>query len=175
MKKMADWKDYIEFEKNHTENIEKTKAFFQWLLDRFGNDFKDKEFKFGLEIGTGLSGGFLPFLKIKYPYAVDYVHGPIKEKAEELSFEDNKFGIVIISNTLDHCENPKLVAKQIKRVLKPGGILFIFNYFDEPDNHPWSFSDSKEILDMFTDLKVKYSHKWPKSSRSAFMVAVLEK
>lgn len=175
MKKMAKWEDYVEFEKKHTEDVSHTKAFFVWVLDNFGQHVKDKKFERGLEIGVGLSGGFLPFLDIDDKVAVDYVHGPIKEKAENLSFSDNSFDLVVISNTLDHCQEPKKVAREIKRVLKQGGLLFLFNYFDEPDNHPWSYSTSDEITPLFKGMKILSLTEYPKTKRNPFMVATLQK
>lgn len=175
MKKMATWENYLEFEKTHKEDVEKTLEFFNWVLDTFVPKLKEKEFEFGLEIGTGLSGGYLPLLNIKNPLALDYVYGPIKEKAENLNFADNSFDIVIISNTLDHCENPPKVADEIKRVLKKGGLVFLFNYFDEGDNHPWSYSNSEEILKMFKGLKVISLSEYPKGKRNPFMVSILQK
>ena len=175
MKKMASWEDYIKFEHTHKENVEKTLEFFKWVLKTYGKEVVDKEFENGLEIGTGLSGGYLPLLNIKNPVAVDYVYGPIKDKAEVLRFRNNTFDIVIISNTLDHCEDPRLAVKEMTRVLKDGGLLFIFNFYDEPDNHPWSFSNSKEILDLFIDFQTISFNEYPKRKRNAFMVATLQK
>lgn len=46
--------------------------------------------------------------------------------AENLSFEDNSFDTVCISNTIHHLSNIDRVLGEMKRVLKPGG-LFIIN------------------------------------------------
>lgn len=54
--------------------------------------------------------------------APDNVHFSV-EDASALSFAAQTFDAVIISNALHIMPEPKLVLKNIKRVLKPGGIL----------------------------------------------------
>ncbi len=46
------------------------------------------------------------------------------EDATDLSFKDNTFDFVIIANVLHIMPNPDLAIKEIKRVLKPNGIVF---------------------------------------------------
>ena len=50
------------------------------------------------------------------------------EDATALSFDDNSFDAVIISNALHIMPNPELVLKNIKRVLKPNGLLIAPNF-----------------------------------------------
>jgi len=50
------------------------------------------------------------------------------EDATSLSFEDNSFDAVIISNALHIMPNPEMVLKNIKRVLKPNGLLIAPNF-----------------------------------------------
>lgn len=45
------------------------------------------------------------------------------EDGENLSFGDNSFDAVIISNALHIMPNPEAVLASIRRVLKPGGLL----------------------------------------------------
>lgn len=45
------------------------------------------------------------------------------EDATSLSFADASFDAVIISNALHIMQNPRLVLKNIRRVLRPGGLL----------------------------------------------------
>jgi len=49
----------------------------------------------------------------------------VKGFGEDLPFKDKKFNIVIATDTLDHTENPNRILKEIKRVLKAGGFLFL--------------------------------------------------
>ena len=50
------------------------------------------------------------------------------EDATSLSFDDNSFDAVIISNALHIMPRPDLVLENIKRVLKPNGILIAPNF-----------------------------------------------
>ena len=50
------------------------------------------------------------------------------EDATALSFDDNSFDAVVISNALHIMPNPELVLKNIKRVLKPNGLLIAPNF-----------------------------------------------
>jgi|Deesub1362A_J573_1020465.scaffolds.fasta_scaffold01197_9 ubiquinone/menaquinone biosynthesis C-methylase UbiE len=42
-----------------------------------------------------------------------------------LPFQDNRFDIVIITATLDHIKDPTTAIGEIRRVLKPGGKVFV--------------------------------------------------
>ncbi len=48
-----------------------------------------------------------------------------KGRGEELLFDDNSFELVIIENVIDHVQNPGKVIDEIRRVLKPRGILYL--------------------------------------------------
>ena len=50
------------------------------------------------------------------------------EDATTLSFDDNSFDAVVISNALHIMPEPELVLKSIKRVLKPNGLLIAPNF-----------------------------------------------
>lgn len=45
--------------------------------------------------------------------------------AEELPFEDSCFDIVTCQTVLMHVKNPQQVISEMRRVLKPGGVLFV--------------------------------------------------
>ena len=46
---------------------------------------------------------------------------------KKLPFKKNTFDIVCASDVWEHVETPRLMLKEIYRVLKPGGIIFIHN------------------------------------------------
>lgn len=48
-----------------------------------------------------------------------------KMNLEELAFEDNHFDTITMANSLHHLEHPKLVFKELMRVLKPGGLFVL--------------------------------------------------
>lgn len=45
--------------------------------------------------------------------------------AHHLAFEDNSFDTVAINNSLHHLQAPEVVLREMKRVLRPGGLLII--------------------------------------------------
>jgi len=51
-----------------------------------------------------------------------------KEDMEKLSYPDNFFDIVHCVNALDHVENPKKALEEMKRVIKPGGWIYLRHY-----------------------------------------------
>jgi len=171
------WKDYLEHEKVHTEDPKKTQQFFNYIIESFCPELKLLTGS-ALEIGIGQSGGYLGILGDQFDYTVslDPLFGEIKEKAEEMSFPDESFDLVIISNTLSHCDDPSLVAKQISRVLKKDGIVFLFNYYNEDQFHPHVYTNKKEITTLFSDLDIFLAKEMPsKKGRSAFLVMLAKK
>lgn len=49
----------------------------------------------------------------------------------DLLFEDNRFDVVMISNSLHHMERPEMVLKEMIRVLKKDGILFVYEMISD--------------------------------------------
>ncbi|MBD5778702.1 class I SAM-dependent methyltransferase [Pelagicoccus sp. NFK12] len=52
--------------------------------------------------------------------------------AEQLPFKDGTFDLVISLAVLEHVKDPKKVALEMQRVLKPGGLLWIDTAFLQP-------------------------------------------
>jgi len=119
-----------------------------------------------LEIGSG-AAGIITYLKSDYRYAIDpleNIYSSIEKftrirdkqvkyfnvKAEEISFEDNFFDLIIMDNVLDHCEDPAKVISQIQRVTKPGAII----YFRQNTYHAWG----KFIRTAIEFLKIDKGH-----------------
>ena len=100
------------------------------------------QFKQALNLGTG-EGDYDPMIA---PYceqliACDINENDVKfaknlnqgipniqykvENALDLSFEDNTFDLITSVDVMEHVGQPKLMTKEISRVLKPGGIALI--------------------------------------------------
>ena len=110
------------------------------LLFRHMDKELDKSAKI-LEVGSGPIG-IISFLKWGEKYAIDpledfFVNNPIliklrnpevkyiKGVGENIPFNNEMFSLVIIDNVIDHTSNPENVLKEIYRVLKNKGLLYI--------------------------------------------------
>jgi len=138
--------------------------FFELIWRCFCKSIHNKHFNKALEIGIGATGGFLCVIPhIKKRYAIDInideleAIGFLPSKthikyqqgdAEKMSYDDNSFDLVIMTNTIDHMDHPERAIKEIKRVLKPGGILLFQTFLKVPDPHPMTFDTPEEVNDM---------------------------
>ena len=89
--------------------------------------------------GTGIMSEFAHRCNSELKYtAVDPADGMLKyapkylqthvATAEELPFEDNSFEMMLMGESLHHLEDPELAMKEIVRVLKKNGRLFIYDF-----------------------------------------------
>lgn len=55
-----------------------------------------------------------------------------KEDVQSLSFPDNTFDRIISCETIEHVPHPQMAIRELHRVLKPGGLLYLTcpNYFN---------------------------------------------
>ncbi|UCC43069.1 MAG: methyltransferase domain-containing protein [Candidatus Zixiibacteriota bacterium] len=96
--------------------------------------------------------------------------------AEQLEFEDESFDTVAMRHSLHHLENVPAVLGEMKRVLRPGGLLIVCEVFQSPEtlqdnsqrhmHHWWAEVDRvcgvphfetytrQEILDIAEGLKL---------------------
>lgn len=76
-----------------------------------------------------------------------------------LPFEDNSADAVICESSLEHFKNPEKAVKEMYRVLKPGGLLyisapFIVGFHASPDDfYRWTLPGLKEFLKDFQEKK----------------------
>lgn len=80
----------------------------------------------------------------------------IKGKGESISLPDNKADVVFCSNVLNHTRYPEMVLKEIRRIMKPGGILYFDLHFDyQTVLHPHVYNrDSiKELLEKYFEIE----------------------
>ena len=97
-----------------------------------------------LEIGSG-PAGIITHLPSKFRCGIDpleFFYGRTEKcrqfrdrnvhylsaQAEFLPYSNDSFNLLIIDNILDHCEDIAAVFKEMKRVLAPGGILYLRNF-----------------------------------------------
>ena len=94
----------------------------------------------------------MPFYKEHFSKIINPDVDFRKAKGEQLPFDDNYFDGIIISNVLDHTDDPHLVLREIFRTLKPGGVAiievhvywwlsyFVKQYFKKNIGHPHVFT-----------------------------------
>lgn len=82
-------------------------------------------------------------------------------RAEELPFEDGSVDVIVCDNMLEHVPKPSLVIGEIKRVLKPHGIVyigipFIIQYHSSPhDYQRWTAEGLRTLMDGFAEQELK--------------------
>ncbi len=74
-----------------------------------------------LEMGYEVKAADIDPSKCKYP-DVEMIQCNI---LKGLPFNDNSFDAITITEVIEHMEDPYLTVRELNRVLKPGGILFI--------------------------------------------------
>jgi ubiquinone/menaquinone biosynthesis C-methylase UbiE len=120
----------------------------QWKVD-LRDDFlaviKEKGLKSMLEIGAGTGQDSIFFMKEGFVVtAVDLSEEHVKRCREKgvdaivmdfskMTFSDNSFDAIYSMNCLLHIPNDELfnVMREMKRVLKPNGIMFLCQYGDK--------------------------------------------
>tara|TARA_B100001765_G_C19484798_1_gene330716 strand:+ start:522 stop:1265 length:744 start_codon:yes stop_codon:yes gene_type:complete len=128
---------------NYYSEIERTSK-------KFTRDIVDivKETKILLDIGcgTGLNANFLKEKGYEI-YGIDVSQiaidkfnkkgfkGKIMDISQTLKFEENFFDVVFASEVIEHVSYTEGFLKEVKRILKPGGIL----YLSTPNSSFWPY------------------------------------
>ena len=130
-----DEKFLLEHSKNYSVKSQK-------ILEEAKEKFKDLKKIKTLQIGCGPLD-VINEIKIGEKHSIDPLADFYKEKfkfdynktnlvkgvGENLPYKDDYFDIVIFANVLDHTSNPEKVLSEIKRVLKPEGIVWLEAHF----------------------------------------------
>lgn len=80
--------------------------------------------------------------------------------AHNLPFEENTFEIILCTEVLEHVDNPFKVAKELHRVLKPGGKLILTTRFMYPlheaprDNWRFTVFNLRSLFSEFNEVEV---------------------
>ena len=105
------------------------------------NEFKDGLI---LDAGCGLRSVYYP--NVVNLEIVDYPTTDVIGFADKLPFPDNTFDAVFSLNVLEHVKDPFTSAKELERVLKPGGKLYVAVPFLQPfhgyPNHYYNMTTS---------------------------------
>ena len=121
--------------------------------------------EFILDCGAGSRGVYYPNV-VNFEIAV-YPSTDVKGVGEMLPFRDNSFSAVISIAVLEHVKDPWLCAKEILRVLRPGGDLICCVPFLQPLHgypHHYYNMTALGLLNLFKDHVDVVTHKVPPST-----------
>lgn len=88
----------------------------------------------------------------------DLIDGVQRQDMEKLTYEDNSFDVVHCRNALDHTKNALAVVKEMIRICRPGGLVYIKCWLDQKEtkgHHYWSAKEDG----VFTNGKTNFSLK----------------
>ena len=87
----------------------------------------------------------------------------------DLQFDDGEFDIAVCLSILEHIQNPQVAIKELYRVLKPGGVIWVqvpfhFPYHESPKDY-WRVSPDglREWMSDFEEIRCG-SLKWTRTS-----------
>jgi SAM-dependent methyltransferase/uncharacterized protein YbaR (Trm112 family) len=102
--------------------------------------------------------------------------------ADRLPFRDNSFGAVISQAVFEHLQYPQAAVEEIRRVLKPGGVVKIDTAFLQPEHgYPHHFYNATEtgLREWFREFDLRWSgvepHQHPRWSLSWFLGVYLDR
>lgn len=178
------WEKAQEYESAWWKNV--TDIYDTAYLERFASDIEDKLANTDLniseadiiEVGAG-PVGIVSCLRGRRRVATDPLdnlfesvdtycryrekareHGVsyMEAKGEKLPFDDQEFDLLITDNVLDHTESPDQIISEARRVLKPGGMVYlrlnVYHFWGRfirwlmelaviDRGHPYTFSSGK--------------------------------
>jgi SAM-dependent methyltransferase len=106
-----------------------------------------------LDCGAGSRGDFFP--NVVNLEVADYPSTDVLGVAEELPFRDNSFDGALCMNVLEHVRDPFKAAREIARVLKPGGELYCVAPLLQPVHgfpHHYYNMTSHGLMNLFSGL-----------------------
>jgi ubiquinone/menaquinone biosynthesis C-methylase UbiE len=93
---------------------------------------------------TGFISGIDPLEPFE-PHPFEFVRGFV----EFLPWEDGAFNVVVAATSLDHVLDLDLAISEIKRVLKPGGVFLVWEWFGDHAKPYDPVSKSPELVDRY--------------------------
>lgn len=130
-------------------------------LRRFLEEFELQKAK-TLEVGAG--SGTLQDVVDDYTgldiaaSAARYFHKPfVHGSATELPFEDNKFDLAWSIWTFEHVPNPEQGFREIRRVVRTGGYLYLYPAWNNPTWAPQGYPLRRDSDLNWQQIAVKYS------------------
>lgn len=130
-------------EKSMSKDYKRLWTYFQKVLPKIEKEILIKRVKSEikiLDIGCGVGYGLAFFANHNYKklFGIDINKYSLKISKErcpkanvkygdvmKIPFQSNKFNLVILTEVIEHLDNPQTALKEIRRVLGPKGILFL--------------------------------------------------
>jgi len=132
-----------------------------------------------LDIGCGI-GDFLAFRSETTgvdinPYTVEYCKAlgldALVMQPDQLPFSAGSFDSVLLDNVLEHLDNPKVLLEEIRRVIKPSGLIIIGvpgrkGWNSDPDHKKYYDQESLKtcLIDSYYTIKEVFYMPLGKSS-----------
>lgn len=109
---------------------EKPRNLWALMRNRFSwmNRYVDPEKHAGVEVGCGI-GVVKEFVRAKSILLTDYAESPWLDvkmvDAMKTPFRDEEFDFVVCMNMIHHLPNAMQLFREMRRILKPGGVLLV--------------------------------------------------
>lgn len=161
---------HIEMRYWRKAGISKGSTFYKNYLDCFAITGQDLAGKVICDFGSGPLGGMIQFASKGVPhYAVDVLaeqynswgHSPeriLPFNGGPTEIPAGSCDIVFCLNVIDHTTKPELIVKELERILKPGGTLYLFVHARKEheinDCHPLAW-DEALLRGLFRQFQVK--------------------
>ncbi|MBW4443227.1 MAG: methyltransferase domain-containing protein [Plectolyngbya sp. WJT66-NPBG17] len=114
---------------------------------------------YSLNIGAGASQTKIPTC-IELEYSIFHTTDVVAD-SHYLPFKDNSFEAVVSFNVFEHLYEPNRAAKEIFRVLKPGGKLIMRTAFLQPlHEEPYHFYNATKygVMNWFSGFEIENCH-----------------
>lgn len=137
--------------------IKKGKDFYSLYLEKFNVSEEDFYTKKVADFGCGPFGGLLSVLDVAGCYPIDILAekynewGKCRRKiylfdGKRVMLEDSIVDVVFCCNAIDHTKHPENIIKEIGRILKSDGILYLHVHLRTQDElnpgHPMAWDES---------------------------------
>ena len=140
------------------ESIQKIFNTYSWFDAKFLKRELSKWHGSVLDVGCG-NGRLKSLLPAGSSYTGIDLHGKVADYKVDLSkeqfpFTDESFDFAVCNAVLEHVENPEFVDSEIRRALKPKGILYISVPFLQPyhpDPEDYRRFTQKGLIDFLED------------------------
>lgn len=136
----------IEDSTKRKEKAMREKIRYPLLLKQMGLNYLDTNDMIVFDIGAGPLQGVSQLLKCKKRIPVDplkdeyskyfQVENYLGDKAEDLKGRLNEADLIIVTNALDHFENPRQFLSDLVTYTKPSCYIAMFHAIDNAYSHP---------------------------------------